>query len=68
MRNTMIAQLSDADLDIFFVLSSEYYKADGQQHILDKVPEQLRPTLPESPHKRLPLYNTQLICKGMLLQ
>ncbi len=29
MRNTMIAPLSDADIDIFFVLSSEYYKADG---------------------------------------
>lgn len=44
MRNTMIAPLSDADIDIFFVLSSEYYKADGQQYILDKVRDVLKKT------------------------
>lgn len=44
MRNTMIAPLSDADIDIFFVFSSEYYRADGQQYILDKVRDVLKKT------------------------
>ncbi len=44
MRNTMISPLSDADIDIFFVLSSEYYKVDGQQYILDKVRDVLKKT------------------------
>ncbi len=44
MRNTMIAPLSDADIDVFFVLSSEYYKADGQEFLLDKVRDVLKKT------------------------
>jgi len=44
MRNTMIAPLANADIDIFFVLSSEYYKADGQQYLLDKMRDVLKKT------------------------
>src|SRR4051794_5820563 len=44
MRNTMIAPLSGADIDIFFALSSDYFKADGQQYILDKVRDVLKKT------------------------
>ena len=44
MRNTMIAPLSNADIDVFIVLSSEYYKADGQQYILDKARDVLKKT------------------------
>lgn len=36
-RSTMIAPLKEADVDIFVVLDPEYYKADGQGALLDKV-------------------------------
>lgn len=44
MRSTMIAPLSNADIDTFFVLSSQYYRADGQQFILDRVRNVLKKT------------------------
>ncbi len=44
MRNTMIAPLANADIDVFFVLSSEYYKADGQQYLLEKMRDVLKKT------------------------
>lgn len=36
-RHTMIAPLSEADVDIFIILHSSYYKKDGQADLLDKL-------------------------------
>ena len=36
-RNTMIAPLSDADVDVFVVLDPSYYEQNGQASLLDKV-------------------------------
>src|SRR5262245_48271744 len=36
-RNTMIAPLSEADIDVFIVLSASYYEQNGQASLLDKV-------------------------------
>lgn len=36
-RSTMVAPLSEADVDIFIVLDSRYYKIDGQASLLDQV-------------------------------
>jgi hypothetical protein len=48
-RNTMIAPLSEADIDIFVVLSSEYYQPDGQAALLDRVKRVLQKTYPKTP-------------------
>ncbi len=48
-RNTMIAPLQEADVDIFIVLSDEYFKKDGQAYILDKVRDVLLATYPKTP-------------------
>ncbi|OPY57643.1 MAG: hypothetical protein A4E49_00012 [Methanosaeta sp. PtaU1.Bin112] len=48
-RNTMIAPLSEADIDIFVILGSEYFKQDGQAILLDKVKQVLRKTYPKTP-------------------
>jgi tRNA nucleotidyltransferase (CCA-adding enzyme) len=37
MRNTMIAPLKDADVDIFVVLDPSYYRDDGHAALLDRV-------------------------------
>src|SRR6266699_1672449 len=44
MRNTMIAPLKEADIDIFVVLDDQYYKRDGQAFVLDKVRDVLKDT------------------------
>lgn len=44
MRNTMIAPLNKADVDIFVVLDNQYYRRDGQAFILDKVKDVLQAT------------------------
>lgn len=44
MRSTMIAPLSQADVDIFMVLHPDYYKADGHAALLDKVKAALKET------------------------
>jgi tRNA nucleotidyltransferase (CCA-adding enzyme) len=36
-RNTMIAPLSEADIDIFIILGPEYFEQNGQAMLLDKV-------------------------------
>ncbi len=41
-RSTMIAPLAKADIDIFFVLHSQYYEKDGQASLLDRVKRVLR--------------------------
>lgn len=49
MRSTMIAPLSEADVDIFIVLDPQYYKSDGQAWLLDKVKAALQKTYPKTP-------------------
>lgn len=48
-RSTMIAPLSEADIDIFIVLSSEYYEPEGQASLLDKLKRVLLKTYPKTP-------------------
>lgn len=48
-RSTMIAPLKQADIDIFMVLSSEYYSADEQADVLDRVKRVLKKTYPNTP-------------------
>jgi len=48
-RNTLIAPLSDADVDIFIVLSSKYYSPDGHASLLDNLKRGLRKTYPKTP-------------------
>src|SRR6266702_893357 len=49
MRNTMIAPLKEADIDIFMVMNDKYWKTDGQEYILDKVRGVLIETYPYTP-------------------
>jgi Second Messenger Oligonucleotide or Dinucleotide Synthetase domain len=48
-RSTMIAPLSEADIDIFVVLPSSYYSPDGQASLLEKVKYVLKKTYPQTP-------------------
>ena len=48
-RNTMIAPLSEADVDIFMVLSPNYYQPDGHAALLDRVKRVLQKTYPKTP-------------------
>jgi hypothetical protein len=48
-RNTLIAPLSEADVDIFIVLDPKYYKYDGQAYLLDKMRNALKATYPRTP-------------------
>ena len=48
-RKTMIAPLSEADIDIFVVLNPSYYEANGQVSLLDKVKYTLMKTYPRTP-------------------
>jgi hypothetical protein len=48
-RSTMIAPLSEADIDIFVVLDPKYYEASGQAALLDKVKGVLRKTYTKTP-------------------
>jgi len=48
-RHTMIAPLSEADIDVFVVLDPSYYEANGQASLLDKVKRVLRKTYPKTP-------------------
>ncbi len=48
-RNTMIAPLSKADVDVFIVLHPDYYEHNGQASLLDKVKRVLRKTYPKTP-------------------
>jgi hypothetical protein len=44
MRSTMIAPLTEADVDIFIVLAASYFEANGQASLLDKVKRALKKT------------------------
>jgi len=48
-RSTMIAPLKDADIDIFVILDTSYFKQDGQAWLLDKVKTTLKKTYPTTP-------------------
>ena len=48
-RSTMIAPLSEADIDILIVLDPKYYEADGQASLLDKVRRALLKTYTKTP-------------------
>lgn len=48
-RNTMIAPLKEADVDIFVVLDPKYYATDGQGALLRKVKQALLKTYPTTP-------------------
>lgn len=48
-RHTMIAPLSEADIDVFVVLDPSYFEAKGQASLLDKVKRVLRKTYPKTP-------------------
>jgi hypothetical protein len=49
MRDTMIAPLSKADVDIFVVLDPKYYEQNGQTNLLDRVKRVLKKTYPKTP-------------------
>jgi tRNA nucleotidyltransferase (CCA-adding enzyme) len=48
-RNTMIAPLAEADIDIFVVLDASYFEQNGQAALLDKVKRVLKKTYPKTP-------------------
>jgi hypothetical protein len=48
-RDTLIAPLKKADVDLFTVLSSRYYQNQTPQGLLDQVREHLRQTYPTTP-------------------
>lgn len=48
-RHTMIGPLKEADVDVFVVLSPEYYAAGGYATLLDKVRKVLLETYPTTP-------------------
>ncbi len=48
VRNTMIAPLKEADIDIFFVLKRSYYYENDQASLLDKVKSTLKKAYPHT--------------------
>lgn len=48
-RSTLIAPLSEVDIDIFIVLDSSYYSSDGYAALLDKVRATLLKTYTKTP-------------------
>jgi Second Messenger Oligonucleotide or Dinucleotide Synthetase domain len=48
-RHTMIAPLSQADVDVFVVLDPIYYESDGHARLLDRVRRVLLETYPSTP-------------------
>lgn len=48
-RNTMIAPLSEADIDVFIILHPNYYEHNGQASLLDKIKRILRKTYSKTP-------------------
>lgn len=48
-RSTMIAPLSNTDIDIFVVLDASYFKQDGQAWLLDKAKETLKKKYSSTP-------------------
>lgn len=48
-RHTLIAPLSEADIDIFVILNPSYYEEDGQANLLDRVKRVLLKTYTKTP-------------------
>lgn len=48
-RDTLIAPLSKADIDIFVILDPSYYSADGYANLLDRVKRVVKTTYPTTP-------------------
>src|SRR5260370_2628679 len=48
VRNTMIAPIKDADIDIFFVLDRSYYYDNDQASLLNKVKSTLKKVYPQT--------------------
>lgn len=48
-RNTMIAPLAQADVDVFIVLDPQYYHQNTPQSLLERVRTRLRVTYPQTP-------------------
>ena len=48
-RSTMIAPLTEADVDIFVVLDVSYYRQDGKKALLESVKKSLRKTYTKTP-------------------
>ena len=48
-RETLIAPLSKADIDIFVILDASYYSADGYANLIDRVKRVLKVTYPTTP-------------------
>lgn len=48
-RHTMIAPLTEADIDIFVIMSAEYYSTDGYASLLDRVRRVLLETYTTTP-------------------
>jgi hypothetical protein len=48
-RGTLIAPLSQADVDIFVILDASYYSADGYANLIDRVKRVLKGTYPSTP-------------------
>src|SRR5260221_14581298 len=48
-RHTLIAPLSEADIDVFIVLDPKYHESGGQASLLDRVRRVLLKTYPKTP-------------------
>lgn len=48
-RSTMIVPLAQADIDVFVVLSADYFKGHSPSSLLELVREELRGTYPKTP-------------------
>ena len=48
-RDTLIAPLSKADVDIFVILDPSYYSADGYANLIDRLKRVLKGTYPSTP-------------------
>lgn len=48
-RDTMIAPLNEADIDIFLILDSSYYSQGGQSNLLDRLKRALLKTYTKTP-------------------
>jgi len=48
-RSTLIAPLSEADIDVFIILDPKYYSADGQASLLDSVKKTIKLTYSKTP-------------------
>jgi len=48
-RNTLLAPLAKADIDIFVILDPKYYATDGYANLIDRVKRVMKATYPNTP-------------------